>query len=98
MSLPAPITCEALPPDWIAERRAFVARDGFALRGGTGRTGGFTIEVKSLVDNEWRVLELPDLARAFALERDRDSVLRALNGETAARSTGSGPAAGLPAK
>lgn len=92
MITPAPIALADLPPDWIAERRAIVAAHGYALRGGAGRAGGFTIEVKSLVDNEWRVLELPERAREFALEREREAVLRALNGEAAENSRDQGRA------
>lgn len=74
-----PVTLEQIPPEWIAERREIVVRDGFALRAALGPVG-FTIEVKSLVTNQWMRLALPGNATEFAVEAERDAVLRALEG------------------
>lgn len=70
-----PIALDQVPPEWVAERRAVVVRDGFALRAGSARP---TIEVKSLTTNEWCLLTLPGGAREFVDVGDRDTVLRQL--------------------
>lgn len=77
MSTLAPVTPEQITPEWIAERREIVGRDGFALRAGDRRA---TIEVKSLVTNEWCVLTLPGGAQEFASPYTRDAVLLELQG------------------
>ena len=77
--------------DWLASRRDVIARDGYALRAGHGRRGA-TIEVKSLTPHEllaaddplrvnvWCVMALPEGAREFAREEERDEVLQLLIG------------------
>ena len=76
---------------WLEERRVIIARGGYAVRAGAG-VRGHTIEVKSLTPhdqlaaedplrtNVWCVLALPEGAREFADARDRDAVLRRLEG------------------
>lgn len=76
---------------WLKERNEVIARDGYAVRPGTG-VRGCTIEIKSLtphdklaaVDplrtNEWCVMSLPEGAREFASVDDRDAALRRLQG------------------
>jgi len=67
----APIAAADLPENWISDRREIIQRDGYALR----PSAGCTIEVKSLRDNTWLVLTLPDKATAFTTAADRDQVL-----------------------
>lgn len=80
MTAPAVISREQFTPEWIALVREIVVREGRALRAAVGPIGP-TIEVKSLVTNEWHPLLLEGSVRAFATPDDRDAVLRALQGE-----------------
>jgi len=73
----APITLADLPEGWIGLRQEIIAREGLAVRPGTLRTG-FTIEIKSLVTNEWHPVTLANDATAFTSPQDRDQVLRQL--------------------
>lgn len=76
MPTPSPTVLASLAditPEWIAERREIIHRDGYAVRAGRG-----TIEVKSLHTNEWLVLQLPHNARCFADDADRAAVLTQL--------------------
>lgn len=77
MSKIAPVTPDQISAEWLAERREIVARDGYALRAGEHRA---TIEVKSLVTNEWCLLTLPGGALEFASPLTRDAVLLELQG------------------
>lgn len=74
MNAPAPIYLDQISPEWIAERREVIRRDGYAVRAGEGNT----IELKSLTTNRWCVLTLPGGALAFAILLERDAVLHAL--------------------
>ncbi len=81
-----PIPAAACTDDWLAERRALIARAGYALRAGAG----LTIEIKTLTPieqmaghdrlrvNQWLALQLPADAACFATEQDRDAVLATL--------------------
>jgi len=68
------ITIAELPTGWIEERRTIAQRDGHALR--AGRAG--TIEVQSINTGEWHTLALPNNAKRFAHELERNAVLAAL--------------------
>lgn len=74
MSTPPPIAIDQITPEWIAERREIILREGRAVRAGAGNR----IEVKSLTDNRWYCLTLPGGALAFTLELERDAVVHAL--------------------
>jgi len=76
MIAPPRINAADLPPEWIAERRAIVVRDGHATRAGRGGS----IEVQSINTGAWLVLQLPDKATQFTTAEDRDAVLRQLQG------------------
>lgn len=78
MKTPPPISLDQVTPEWLAIRREIVVRGGYALRAGTPRA---TIEIKSLVTNEWCVLTLPDGADEFASAAARGQVLARLTGE-----------------
>ncbi len=75
----APIALDQISPEWIADRREIIVRDGYATRAGEGAS----IEIKSLRTNEWLYLVLPGGARDFVCEATRDAVLRQLLGEKA---------------
>jgi hypothetical protein len=77
MTTAAAIARDQLPEGWIEERREVIQREGYALRAGDGAT----IEIKSLTNNEWLRLALPDKATAFTTEAERDVVLELLTGE-----------------
>jgi len=79
MNPPAPIGLEALTPEWLAERRAIIAREGVAVRAGAGPW----IELQSINTGEWLRLALPDRATVFASAAERDAALRALVGGNA---------------
>lgn len=72
-----PVAAGECSPEWIAERRAIIVRDGYALRAGSA----CAIEIKSLTTNEWFRLTLPGGALAFTTEPGRDAVLALLQGE-----------------
>jgi hypothetical protein len=69
-----PVTFAELAPEWFAERREIVQRDGYALRGAPC-AGGHTIEVKSLTTNEWQPLGWHAGALCFATAAERDAAL-----------------------
>lgn len=77
MTTPAPIALAELPPDWIAERRAIIARDGVAVRAGAGPW----IEVLSINTGAWLRLALPERATEFTSVAERDAALAALVGK-----------------
>lgn len=68
------ITITDLPEGWIDERRTIAQRDGHAIRAGRGRT----IEVQSIRTGDWHPLALPNNAKRFAFELERNAVLAAL--------------------
>lgn len=77
MILVQPVTRAEISDEWIATRREIIVRDGYALRAGVAPT----IEIRSLVTNEWCVLVLNEAgARVFASAQDRDEVLLQLMG------------------
>lgn len=84
---PPPFNPAALAPEvlaeWIATRREILAREGQAVKGGEER-GAPVLLVKSLVTNEWCVLELPERARAVVSATARDALLAALTGKAGA--------------
>lgn len=71
----APVTAEECSAEWIAIRREIILREGRAVRAGESAP---TVEIKSLVTNEWAVLTLPNEATRFATVQDRDVVLAQL--------------------
>lgn len=77
MGRPGKVTADQFTREWIAERREIVEREGYALRAGPAR---LTIEVKSLITNEWCVLRLPGDLEDFAEALTRDAVLLELQG------------------
>lgn len=77
MSAVPPITLDQITPEWVAERRAIIERDGHATRAGKGAR----IEIKSLTTNQWYWLVLPGGASAFTTETARDAVLEQLTGK-----------------
>lgn len=70
-----PVRAADVPPEWIAERRGIILREGFATR---GRAETRTIEVKSLTQDLWLKLTLPNGGYEFATAADRDAVLKQL--------------------
>lgn len=70
----AEITIADLPAGWVEERRTIAQRDGHALRAGPART----IEVQSIRTSAWHPLQLPNNAKRFALELERNAILAAL--------------------
>ena len=72
-----PVTVAELPAGWVADRRELVAREGRAVQGGVCPQG-FTIEIKSLVTNEWKPLGWHHGAICFADQGERDEVIRQL--------------------
>lgn len=60
-----------IPADWPATVREIARREGQPVRAGAANS----IEVKSLTDNQWRTLLLPNGAKGFATEADRDAIL-----------------------
>jgi len=72
------VTLPEISPEWIAERRELIAREGRAVRGATTLAGGFTIEVKSLRTNTWHPLGWHHGAICFATQGERDQVLKQL--------------------
>lgn len=91
----APIALSSFPEGWAAERRAVIAREGFALRAASVLISpphelppryAEMIEIKSLKTNEWLRLALPsdaaEVVAVFATAADRNAVLRQLTGET----------------
>lgn len=70
----APIAFNNLPKGWIEERRETILREGFILR----RSAAVNIEVRSLREDRWLRLPLPDKAPGFASGTDRDAALFAL--------------------
>jgi hypothetical protein len=72
-----PVTLAEITPEWIAERREIIVRDGFATR---GRAETRTIEVKSLTLDIWFRLTLPNGGYEFATAADRDAVLKQIQG------------------
>ncbi|MBL9187892.1 MAG: hypothetical protein JNK23_10460 [Opitutaceae bacterium] len=77
MTTHAPIALDTLPPEWLAERRAIIAREGVAVRAGAGPW----IEVQSINTGAWLRLALPERATVFASTAERDEALAALVGE-----------------
>jgi hypothetical protein len=67
-----------ISPDWIAQVRATIERDGHAVRAGFPE---ITIEVQNINHPEiWQPLNLQTNTRLFATEQDRDLVLAQLVG------------------
>ncbi len=66
-----------IPADWPATVREIVRRDGQPVRAGAGNS----IQVKSLTTNQWLTLQLPNGAKHFAHEADRDAILGQIVGE-----------------
>lgn len=60
-----------IPADWPATVREIAQRDGQPVRAGACNS----IEVKSLTTNQWHALQLPNGAKSFATEADRDAIL-----------------------
>ncbi len=75
MTTPAPIALAALPPEWLAERREIIARDGVAVRAGLGPW----IEVQSINTGAWLKLALPGGAVEFMTFAERDAALAELH-------------------
>ena len=79
------VTLDLITPEWIAERREVIVREGFALR---APPIAARIEIKTQrpepasPPNTWVALTLPGGALDFLSLADRDQVLRQLNGET----------------
>lgn len=74
-----PVTAADCSEEWIAVRREIIAREGRAVRGELMRCA---IEVKSLIENTWHPLMLPNGAITFGSVQDRDRVLARLVGLT----------------
>lgn len=78
------ITLNLVSPEWIAERREVIGREGFALRAAPIAA---RIEIKTqrpepaAPPNTWIALTLPGGALEFLRLADRDAVLRQLTGE-----------------
>ncbi len=70
----AEILIADLPENWVEDRRTVAQRDGHALRAGPA----CTIEVQSIATGDWHPLQLPNNAKRFALEIERNAVLHAL--------------------
>jgi hypothetical protein len=70
----AEILIADLPERWVEDRHEVAQRDGHALRSGPDRT----IEVQSIATGDWHPLQLPNNAKRFALEIERNAVLHAL--------------------
>ena len=69
----APVLAENITPEWIAERRAIILRDGHAVRASVHFP---VIEVQSINDPElWIALCLPGNTPLFATNFDRDTIL-----------------------
>lgn len=66
-----------IPADWPATVREIAQRDGQPVRAGAGNS----IQVKSLTTNQWLTLQLPNGAKSFAHEADRDAILGQIVGE-----------------
>ncbi len=72
-----PVTADSIKSEWVDVVRELVDRQGRALRGLPGRR---YIEVKSLRDNLWSPLGLPDGGFEFTSEAERDLFLQRLTG------------------
>lgn len=84
-----PATAADIRPEWIAQVREALQRDGQAARAGElhapapagelldGRVA-FTIEVQSINTGLWQPLNLPSNTIYFATASDRDAVLEQL--------------------
>ena len=88
-----PATVGDFKPEWIAQVRAALKRDGQASRAGqmyvkiNVTASGYTytpapvIEVQSINTGEWMPLNLPANSARFATAADRDAVLELLVGK-----------------
>ena len=74
-----PVTLAEISAEWLEERRELIAREGRAVQAGACAEG-FTIEVKSLVSNEWHPLGWHCGAVCFATAAERDQVMKGLTG------------------
>ncbi len=72
------VTLAEISPEWIADRRELIAREGRAVRGATTLAGAFTIEVKSLRTNTWHPLGWHCGCVCFATQGERDQILQQL--------------------
>lgn len=75
-----PSTAADLKPEWIAQVRGIIQRDGHAVRAGFP---AITIEVQNINQPEvWQPLNLQTNTCHFATEKDRDEVLDLLIGKS----------------
>lgn len=78
------VTLDLVSPEWLAERREVIVREGFALRAAPIAA---RIEIKTqraepaTPPNTWVALTLPGGSLDFLKLADRDAVLRQLTGE-----------------
>jgi hypothetical protein len=76
-----PAVAGDLKPEWIAQVRGIVEREGYALRAGFP---AITIEVQNINQPDvWQPLNLQTNTAHFATEQDRDTVLESLVGKAA---------------
>ncbi|MDF3059398.1 MAG: hypothetical protein K0R17_3613 [Rariglobus sp.] len=59
-------------PEWTEYMRELIQREGRAVRAATGNN---TIEAKSLTENDWFSLPLPNGEPHFATTAERDQAL-----------------------
>ena len=74
----APAASADISPEWIAQVRAIIERDGHAVRAAEAE---FTIEVQNINQPEiWQPLNLQTNTHHFTTAQDRDAVLKLLVG------------------
>lgn len=74
-----PVSVGDLSPEWLAERRAIVLRNGHAVR---ASAGSLCIEIQCINQpDRWLYLGRDGLPLIFAAEADRDHVLDVLWGK-----------------
>jgi len=74
-----PAVAADIRPEWIAQVRVVIEREGYALRGGFP---AITIEIQNINQPAtWYALNLPNNSTLFATEQDRDLVLAQLQGK-----------------
>lgn len=72
-----PMRAEDITPEWIEVVRVIVKRDGYAGRMSPHRP---VIEFKSLTNNRWDLLGLPNGAVEFVSYEDRNLIFKKIIG------------------
>ena len=74
-----PASAADIRPEWIAQVREVIRREGYAVR---GSVSALVIEIQSINQPEtWYALNLPTNSTLFATAQDRDQVLEQLLGQ-----------------